>query len=149
MSGNSVRKLAAVLVGAVILFLVGCTPGSSDSSNDPPASPTAGSGGTAAVAGPVNDPPSRTTALATDPVNDPPSDPIASSGGNPIVADPVNDPPLDPIVSFGSGSLGGDPGNDPVGDGPSTSCPEPATGLLFLCAAGSAALGRLRARKRA
>jgi len=59
----------------------------------------------------------------------------------------VNDPAADPPGDVGGNSLAGDPGTDPPGDGTSASVPEPATAFLFLCAAGSMALARLRARK--
>jgi hypothetical protein len=64
-----------------------------------------------------------------------------TSNTSTVISDPTGDPGNDPI--------GGDPGTDPPGDGSPASIPEPATGLLFLCAAGSVALARLRARKRA
>lgn len=71
------------------------------------------------------------------------SGPIALNGG-------PNDPSPDPNGgdSNGGNPLAGDPGNDPPGDGAPASIPEPATSLLFLCAAGSMALARLRARER-
>jgi hypothetical protein len=63
--------------------------------------------------------------------------------------DPPSDPPSDPSGDPGGDPSAGDPGTDPPGDGSLASVPEPATGLLFLCAAGSVALARLRARQRA
>jgi hypothetical protein len=61
-----------------------------------------------------------------------------------------NDLAPDPLDGFDKDSGAGDPGSDATdlpGDG--SAIPEPATGLLFLCAAGSMALARLRARKTA
>jgi hypothetical protein len=104
MLGIRAHKLAAVLAGAALLFMLGCTPGSSSSSSNDPTGVTG----------------------------------IGNSGNDPVGGDPGGDPPA-----------GGDPGSDPPGDGALASVPEPATGLLFLCAAGSMALVRLRARKRA
>ena len=128
MSGRNADKLLAAMVGVVLLFVIGCTPGSSGSSSDS----TAGAGGSGLIA---------------DAPRPPPSDPIGGSGGGSLVGDPVNDPPS----GSGDSPLLGDPGNgnDPPGNGSAASLPEPATGLLFLCAAGSAALARLRGRKRA
>lgn len=97
MSGSKAERLSAVVIGAILLFVIGCTPGSSGSSDDPP----------------------------------------ASVGGSTLASDPPG------------GSVGDPGGGDPVNDPAPASVPEPATGLLFLCAAGSATLARLRARKRA
>jgi hypothetical protein len=58
--------------------------------------------------------------------------------------EPTSDSPGD----LGGNVLASDPGTDSPGDGPSATVPEPATCFLFLCATGSMALARLRARKR-
>jgi len=85
----------------------------------------------------------------------------AGSSDPPVVASDPPDPPstggihVDPPGDTGGNLLGGDPNGDPPGpgepgiDGATAVVPEPATCLLFLCAAGSAALAQLRARKRA
>jgi hypothetical protein len=118
MSAVRAHKLAAVLAGAVLLFMIGCTPDSSSSSSG--SSNSSGTSTDSQVA--------SKTILVTGGANDP-------------APDPPGDPSGDPVA--------GDPGTDPPGDESSASCPEPATGLLFLCAAGSMALARLRARQRA
>jgi hypothetical protein len=71
--------------------------------------------------------------------------PLASNSAPAIGG--VNDPASDPPGDVAGNSLAGDPGTDPPSDGPSASVPEPATAFLFLCAAGSMALARMRARK--
>jgi hypothetical protein len=84
------------------------------------------------------------------------SDSSSSSAGSALTSSPialngdVNDPSSDPNDGDANGDnpLVGDSGNESTGDGASASVPEPATGLLFLSAAGSMALARLRARKR-
>jgi hypothetical protein len=115
MSATRAYKLTAILAGAILIFLIGCTPGSGSSS----------------------------------------SSDSSASAGNQVAANPTpgsggpNDPAPDPPGGSGSDPSAGDPGTDPPGDGASAGVPEPATGLLFLCAAGSMTLARLRARKRA
>jgi hypothetical protein len=99
MSGIRAHKLVAFLVGAVLLFMIGCTPDSS-----------------------------------------------SSSSGSSNVSDTSTVSQLASNLASDTGGTN-DPASDPAGDGPSASIPEPATGLLFLCAAGSMALARLRARK--
>ena len=112
MSATRAYKLTSILAGAILIFLIGCTPGSGSSSssdssasagNQVAANPTPGSGGP----------------------NDPAPDPPGGSGSDPVA---------------GSGT---------PAEAPSPGGSEPATGLLFLCAAGSMTLARLRARKRA
>jgi hypothetical protein len=126
MSRISAHKTMAFLAIAVLLFMIGCTPGSSSSSSGGSNTSNTSTGGQLAF----NPTP------GTGGANDPTLDPLDNPGGDPVGGDPGGDP------------FGGDPGTDSDGDGAAASLPEPATGLLFLCAAGSMALARLRARKR-
>jgi hypothetical protein len=135
-SGIRAHKLAAVFAGAVLLFMIGCTPDSSNSSSD-----SSNSSGTSTVsqAAPKATP---ATGGANDPLGSQVALNLTSATGG------TNDPTSDSPGDLGAASLASDPGTDSPGDGPSATVPEPATCALFLCAAGSMALARrLRARK--
>ena len=137
-SGMRAHKLAAVLAGAILIFIftVGCTPDSSSSSSGGPVSSTAS----------VSNPMASNPTLVTGSTNDSLGSPVAlnrtseTGGTNELASDAPGD--------WGDNSIAGDPGADSPDNGPSAGMPEPATCFLFLCAAGSMALARLRARKR-
>lgn len=134
--GIRAHKLAAVLLGAVLLFMIGCTPGSSSSSSD-----SSNSSSTSAISQ-VTSNPTPVTGGRNDSVGSQMASSLTSVTG--VTNDPASDPGPGEL---GGSSLAGDPGTDPPDNGSSASCPEPATGALFLCAVGAMALARLRRKE--